>query len=93
LRAEPWTAIQKGEGEAYQVKAAFVRRAGLQLHTAIKKLWITAELSGQSRVRQPYASPTCIIPRAGYFSVTASFPQECKVSNLNPQNMQAVNTE
>lgn len=36
-------------------------------------------------------SSTCIIPRAGNFSVTTSFPV-CKGSNLNPQSRQAVNT-
>ena len=87
MRAKPhWTAIQSGETEGYQVKAAFVWRAGSQPRIAIKKLWITTELSWQSHVKEPYVSSTCIIPRAGYFSVTASF-LECKGSNLNPQNM------
>lgn len=87
-----WTTIENGEGEGYQVKTAFVWRAGSQASTAIKKLWITTELSWQSRVREPYVSSTCITPRAGYFSVATSC-FEFKGSNLNPQSMQAANTE
>lgn len=55
-----WTAIQSREGEGYQVKTAFVRRAGSQTSTAIQKLWITTELSWQSNVENrmyfPFAS-------------------------------------
>lgn len=48
-----WAAVQSREGEGYQVKAAFVWRAGSQSGAVIRKLWITTELSWQGRDREP----------------------------------------
>lgn len=46
-------AVQSGEGEGYQVKTAFVWRAGSQSGTVIRTLWITTELSWQGHGREP----------------------------------------